>query len=199
MAPSQQEPSKNAPTKASSTMRTWETKQLVTMALLAAIGALLSFLEGGGFGGFLNYDASFVPAMVGGFIFGPIPGFVIGAITAIIHALLTANFWGALMNLIGVAAFVVPGAAIYRHNKSRTSAVIGLIVGGIASCVAMILINLVITPIYTGMPVSSVAALILPLLLPFNIAKAAVNSLLVFFLYKPIAHMVRPERDHRAQ
>ncbi len=169
------------------------------MALLAAIGALLSFIEGGGFGGFLNYDASFVPAMIGGFIFGPIPGFVIGAITVAIHMLIKADFWGSLMNLVGVAAFVIPGAAIYHHRKSRGFAIVGLVVGGVVACIAMILMNLVITPIYTGMSVSAVAALILPLLLPFNIVKATVNSVLTFLLYKPISRMVKPEKIQRTQ
>ena len=51
----------------------WGTRQLVTMALMCAIGVLLSFIEFPLIPGvtWLNYDASAMPAMVCGFAFGP--------------------------------------------------------------------------------------------------------------------------------
>ena len=182
----------------SATMRNtnkWDTRTMVTMALLAAIAALLSFIEGGNFGGFLDYDASFVPAVIGGFIYGPVPGMVIGLVSWLIHGLIKADFWGTIMNMACVIAYVVPAALIYRRDKSIKSAVIGLVVGSICAVIVMIGANLIVTPIYTGLPVETVAGMIVPLLLPFNAAKAVVNSILAFVLYKPVSNMVRPVKD----
>ena len=178
---------------------TWDTRTMVTLALLAAIGALLCFLEIGNFGGFLKYDASFVPAIIGGFVYGPIPGFVIGLISVIIHALVSGNFWGALMNLCGVAALVIPAALIFRPKGTRGRAVAALIVGSALSVVVLIALNLVVTPIYTGMPVSAIIAMILPLLLPFNIFKAAVNAVLAFLLYGSVGKMAQSKKAKKAK
>ena len=53
----------------------WDTRQLVTMALMCAIGVLLSFVEFPLLPGvtWLKYDSSAMPAMVCGFAFGPPP------------------------------------------------------------------------------------------------------------------------------
>ena len=50
----------------------WDPRQLVTMALMCAIGVLLSFVEFPLLPGvtWLKYDASAMPAMVCGFAFG---------------------------------------------------------------------------------------------------------------------------------
>lgn len=177
----------------------WDTRTLVTMALLAAIAALLSFIEGGNFGDFLDYDASFAVAMLGGFLFGPVPGCVIGVVSWLIHGLVKADFWGTIMNLVCVIAYVAPAAAIYARNKSVKNAVIGLIVGSVCAVIVMLLCNLVVTPIYTGMSVETVASWILPLLLPFNVGKAAVNSVLAGVLLKPVSAMVSPDKKNGKQ
>lgn len=62
----------NTPTK---NTNAWSTKQLVTMALMCAIGVLLSFIEFPLLPGvtWLKFDASNMPAMVSGFAFGLAP------------------------------------------------------------------------------------------------------------------------------
>ncbi len=50
--------------------------------------------------------------------------------------------------------------------------------------------NLVITPLYSGMPPEAVAALIVPVLLPFNLLKIAINTALTLAVYKPVSTMV---------
>ena len=47
--------------------------------------------------------------------------------------------------------------------------------------------NLVVTPIYTGAPLQSIIAMIIPILLPFNIAKVLLNSIISALVYKSIA------------
>ena len=60
----------------------WDTRQLVTMALMCAIAALLSFIQIPLIPGvtFLTYDPSLMPAMVCGFAFGPGAGIAVGAV-----------------------------------------------------------------------------------------------------------------------
>lgn len=105
----------NTPTK---NTNAWSTKQLVTMALMCAIGVLLSFIEFPLLPGvtWLKFDASNMPAMVSGFAFGPGAGVAVGILTAIIHGLLMADFTGALMNVLTVACFVLPAAIIYKKK-----------------------------------------------------------------------------------
>ena len=172
--------------------RHWDTRTLVTLALLAAIGVILSFIEGSPFGNWLKYDASFVPAAIAGFVFGPSAGAAVGAVTAVIHGLVMGNFWGALMNLVGVIFFVVPAAAIYRKMASRAGAAIGLLVGAVLTIVVMLLLNIVVTPLYTpSVTAAQVVQMIVPILLPFNVFKAVVNSIIVFILYGSVEKMAQ--------
>lgn len=106
----------------------WDTKHLVTMALMCAIGLLLSFIEFPLIPGvsFLKYDASAMPAMVVGFAFGGGAGVIVGVVGAIIHGIMLGDFVGAIMNIIVVMAMVLPSAALYRKNRTFKNAVIGL-------------------------------------------------------------------------
>lgn len=115
----------NTPTK---NTNAWSTKQLVTMALMCAIGVLLSFIEFPLLPGvtWLKFDASNMPAMVSGFAFGPGAGVAVGILTAIIHGLLMADFTGALMNVLTVTCFVLPAAIIYKKKRTYPAAIGGL-------------------------------------------------------------------------
>ena len=175
----------------------WETRQLVTMALLCAIGVLLSFIELPLIPGvtFLKYDPSAMPAMVCGFIYGPGAGLAVGIIGAIIHGIIMADYAGALMNIIVVVGYVLPAAFIYRKAHTFKGAIAGLAVGVVVSVIAAILANLVVTSAYYGMPVEAVVAMIIPALLPFNLAKAVINSIITLAVYKSISNLVTPKKE----
>jgi hypothetical protein len=61
----------------------------------------------------------------------------------------------------------------------------------LATTGVMLLLNMYITPLYFGMPRSSVVEMIPKILLPFNFAKALLNSSLALLLYKPIITALR--------
>jgi riboflavin transporter FmnP len=67
-------------------------------------------------------------------------------------------------------------------------------VGSVTQIVVLIVLNLIVDPIYYGMPYSAVVALVPTALLPFNAAKAAINSVLTFLVYKRVADAVRPAK-----
>lgn len=175
----------------------WSTRQLVTMALLCAIGVLLSFIEFPLIPGvtWLKYDASAMPAMVCGFAFGPGGGLAVGIAGAIIHGILMADFSGAIMNILVVIGFVVPAALVYQKRRTLPAAVAGLVASVVAAIVMAVVGNLIITPGWLGVPVDAVVAMIIPVLLPFNLAKGAINAVLTLAVYKSISNLITPRKE----
>ena len=174
----------------------WDTRQLVTMALMCAIGVLLSFVEFPLLPGvtWLKYDASAMPAMVCGFAFGPAAGLAVGVVGAVIHGILMADFSGAVMNILVVAGFILPAALVYRRSRTFKGGVVGLVLSAITATVMAILGNLVITPMWLGVPLDAVVAMILPILTPFNLIKAGINAVLTLIVYKSISNLITPKK-----
>jgi riboflavin transporter FmnP len=176
------------------------------MALFIALGVILSLIEFPLIPGieFLKYDASTLSALMGGFAYGPGAGCLIGMLVAWVHVLFTGNYWGAVMNTCVVIAYVLPIALIYRASvrkadrqgrpagtASTSALILGLVLGTLLTTLVAIGANLVVTPIYTGMPREAIIAMILPALLPFNLAKAVLNSILGFVLIKGLRRFLR--------
>ncbi|NPD31971.1 ECF transporter S component [Eggerthellaceae bacterium zg-997] len=172
----------------------WDTRQIVTMALMAAIGVLLSFIEAPIMPGvpYLKYDPSAVPALISGFAFGPVAGIAVGTVTAVIHGLLTSNFWGALMSILCVVAFVAPAALIYRTRPGVAASIAGCAAGTALMLAAAIGGNLVVTPLYSGVSMDAVMALIVPVLIPFNLLKAVINSVLGILVHRSVSRVIAP-------
>ena len=175
----------------------WSTKQLVTMALMCAIAILLSFLEFPIFpaASFLKLDISFVPSAVMGFAYGTGPGILVGVACAVAHGAITGNWVGCLMNIIACCAFIIPAAAIYKRNRTFKGAMIGLITAIVCLVVAAIIANLVIDPVFYGIPFDVVKGLIVPAILPFNIIKGVVIAALTGVVYKSISNLITPAKD----
>lgn len=174
----------------------WDTRQLVTMALMCAIGVLLSFIEFPLLPGvaWLKYDASAMPAMVSGFAFGPAAGLAVGIIGAVIHGILMADFSGAIMNILVIIGFVLPAALVYRKIHSLKGAAAGLVLSIITATAMAIVGNLIITPLYLGVPFNAVLDMIIPILTPFNLIKAGLNSVLTIIVYKSISNLITPKK-----
>lgn len=170
----------------------WSTRKLVIMALFTALSLILSFIEAPIFPAapFLKYDPSAAIAAFAACGFGPVAGLVVGIISAAIHGLVMGDPWGSLMTIIAVAFWIVPIALVYRVNRTPTALLVGLVVGSILSLAAVIGGNLLITPIYTGTDMATVAAMVVPILLPFNALKIVINDILVFILNKPVQSLM---------
>ncbi len=175
----------------------WSTKQLATMALMCAIGVLLSFVEVPLLPGasWLKFDPSNMPAMVVGFGFGPGAGVAVGVVIAIIHGLLLADFTGAIMNILTVTCFVLPAALLYRKKRTYPIAIIGLVISILAATVAAVVGNLIVTPAWLGVPIDAVIAMIVPILIPFNLLKGLFNAVLTLIIYKSISNIITPKKD----
>ena len=95
-----------------------------------------------------------------------------------------------LMAMAATFSLVVPAALVYRHDRSRRGLILSLVIGAVASVAASVVMNLVVTPIYAHMSISDVAALIVPALLPFNIAKVAINCTVTALILKPVSRAI---------
>lgn len=174
----------------------WSTKQLVVMALMCAIALLLSFIEFPLFpaASFLKLDFSLVPTTVVGFAYGAGPGLVVGLACAVAHAAITGNWVGCLMSCIVAVVYIVPAALIYRRMHTMKGGIVGLVVSTLCLIVGIIIANLIIDPLFYGMPFEAVAALVVPAILPFNVIKGVLVSALTLLVYKSISNLITPTK-----
>ena len=59
----------------------------------------------------------------------------------------------------------------------------------------MCLCNLVFTPLFMGSTVGAVVQMLLPAIIPFNLAKAGINSLVTYVVYKAVSRVVFQEKS----
>lgn len=168
------------------------TTKLAKMAMLIAISiVLVAIIHFPIFPAvaFLEYDPADIPILIGSFAFGPAAGVILTVITAVIQGVTVSSasgVYGILMHIIATSALVITAGLIYKYNKTRKGAVIGLICGVIAMTVVMMGANMVITPIFMGVPASVVWSL-MPFIAGFNAIKAGINSIVTFLVYKRIS------------
>lgn len=174
----------------------WETKQLVTMALMCAIGALLAFIQIPLIPGitFLTYDPSFMPAMVCGFAYGPGAGVAVGSIAVVIYGLIMGDWVGALINVIMCLCFVLPAALIYRKMHTMKGAIIALAVACITAVVGAVITNLTVGVWFWYGSTDVIMPLLLPAVVPFNLAKCVLNSVLTLIVYKAVSNLITPKK-----
>ena len=168
----------------------WSTKRIAMYALFVALSMAVSFVEFPIVPGveWLKYDPSGIVGLVAGFAYGPAAAVIVSVLGFLPH--LFTNPWGTLMAVLVALALSVPAALIYRRNKTRKGAVIGIIVGAIAALAMAIVGNIIVTPFYAHMTTAQVVALIVPALLPFNALKFTIHGVVTFLIYKPISNLL---------
>lgn len=168
----------------------WSTKRIAICALFVAVAMVASFIELPIFppAPWLKYDPSGVVCLVAGLAFGAGTGALVCVLSWLPHLLM--NPWGGLMGILCAIALTVPAALVYQRNQTRKSAVVGMVVAGVITLVVAIVANLIVTPLYTAVSVADVAAMIVPILLPFNLIKVVLNCVITFFVYKSISKLV---------
>lgn len=174
------------------------TRTLVCTAMLCAIAYAVLYLSKTIFApmavaGFLKFDMKDVIIAIGGFLFGPLNALCISVVVSLIEMVTVSSTgpWGLLMNILSTCAFICPAAYFYKKRHTFSSAVIGLVIGGVFMTASMMLWNYLVTPIYQGMPRAAVAKMLVPVFLPFNLTKGLMNGALTMFLYKPVVDALR--------
>lgn len=190
------------------------TKRLVLTAVLGAISGILMILE---FPmpfipPFVKMDFSELPVILGGFIMGPVSGALVSLIKILINFALrgTATFGvGELANFLYSIGYMLPAVIIYHRLKTKKGAVISLITGTIITSIIAVIFNAFVTfPLYGSLMnlsindivkmcasvnplVKNPISLMLFSILPFNIFKYGVTSIITFLLYKKLSVAVK--------
>ena len=161
------------------------------MAMLAAISIVLVVLIRIPFppAPYLVYDPADIPIFIGAFAFGPLSGLILTFVVSFIQAFVLGGdgLIGFFMHFVSTGAFVLLAGYIYKRNKTRKNAVIALICGTILMTVSMMLWNIIVTPVFLGVPREAVIAMLGTIIVPFNLLKAGINSVVTFLTYKSIA------------
>jgi len=80
---------------------------------------------------------------------------------------------------------------VYRRYHTLRGAVIGMVLGGIAQVLMMIPLNLIFTVHFNGAPQAVVLAMLVPIIIPFNLIKVGINGILTFLLYKRVGKALK--------
>lgn len=173
-----------------------QTNKLTTLGMLSAFAYLSVFLLRIPIipsVPFLKYEPKDIIILMAGFIFGPLSGFLVSVVVSLVEMLTisTTGIIGFVMNVIATSAYVVPAAYFYHKHRTTRGAISGLLLGSASMVLVMLLWNYLLTPLFMNVPRSVVVGMLLPAILPFNVIKAGLNSILAFFLYKPLVSTLR--------
>ncbi len=168
------------------------TRRMVLCAVFAALAYAVMFVFRFNVQ-FLTFDLKDAVITIAGLLLGPVAALVISLLVALLEFITHGDtgFYGFLMNFASSATFSVVAALVYTYRKRLSGAIAGLICAVVALLGVMLGLNLLVTPLYTGMTAADVAGMIPALLLPFNAVKAMANAALVLVLYKPVSRAVQ--------
>ena len=169
--------------------------KLIKIALLSAIAVVLMYFD---FiipfipFSWLKIDLSDVPALMGAFAFGPMAGVVIELLKNILIIIVKGSetmLVGQLANFIVGCAFVVPAAWVYHRNKSKKSAILGMLLGTLSIEIVGILANIYILLPAFGMAMAKdeLIKYVTIGLIPLNGLKSILVSVITYILYKRVS------------
>ena len=169
------------------------TKKLATLAMLATMAYVVMYFLRIPLWSFLKYDPKDIILVITGFIYGPLSACLVTVIVCIIEMFNASDtgIIGMIMNILSSCSFACTAAFIYQKMHTKRGAVIGLITGIAVMVPVMLLWNYLITPLYMEMTRENVAAMLLPIFLPFNLFKGGLNMAFTLLLYKPIITALR--------
>ena len=168
-------------------------KKIVMSALFCALAYVTMFVFHIRVAGFLTFDAKDAIITLAGLLFGPLSSLAISFAVAFIEMISVSvtGWWGFLMNFLASATFSCTAAVIYKYKHNIKGAIVGLVSAVFTTTAVMVVLNLFVTPLYTGLPTADIATMIPTILFPFNLTKAVLNASLVLLLYKPISRTMK--------
>jgi len=188
--------------------RRFNTRQLATIAVLAAIASILFVLEIPVVL-FYKLDFSNLPVLLGTFAMGPLAGTMILLVKSTLGLLHSSSQGvGELADFLMGMAMLLPAGLIYRRDKTRRGALLGMALGAVCATVAGVLANVyILVPFYGvayGMPVETIVAMgqslvpsidtlwkfVFIITAPFNVLKWTAISVLGGLMYKPLSPLL---------
>ncbi|MDE7454348.1 MAG: ECF transporter S component [Clostridia bacterium] len=180
------------------------------------------------FPGWLEFQVSDLPALLGGFAIGPWEAVIIVVIKCLLKMPLTSTACvGELADIIMGIAFTVPASIMYQRFKNRKGAIAGMGIGVASSTVMSMLANwLILVPFYAttmfgdigydaGLAIltDALQSTIYPWVttesfyvnyifvgvLPFNLLRLIVCAVISYFVYKPLSKALHWEIKTKKQ
>ena len=194
------------------------THNLTVAAMLSAVAFILMFIE---FPipmlipAFIKMDFSDLPALLGAFALGPEYGVIISFMKNLLHIVIKGTSTacvGELSNFILGAIFSAVAGYLYKHHKSRKTAIIGAVAGAVAMAVLSVPSNyFVVYPAYVQfyhMPLEAILGMYQAILpsadslikclilfnLPFTLVKGLLDAVLCMLIYKPLSPILHGRR-----
>lgn len=189
-------------------------KSVAFIAIFGAIAAVLMLLEIPLFfaPSFYEIDLSEVPILICTFYLGPVAGVICEFLKILLKLLLKGTstaFVGDFANFALGCTLVLPASIVYHCKKTKKSAVWGMVIGTVCMTVIGSLFNAYfLIPKFVqlyGLPldaiigmgtavnpaITSLSSLILLAVVPFNIVKGVLVSVLTLLLYKRVEQLLR--------
>lgn len=190
------------------------TRTMVKISVLAVIALILMLLDFPLWFAptFLKFDISDVPALIGSFALGPMAGVLVQLVKNLLNLLVEGSGTGGVgefANFLVGSIYVYTAGLFYYKNKTFKNAIIGMIIGVLAMTISISIINYYfMIPFYAklfGLPIDKIVAmgsavnkyvvdfktLILYAVVPFNLFKGIIVTLVTLLIYKrvsPILH-----------
>lgn len=174
--------------------KTLNTNRLIKLSLLSAIAVILMYIDFPVIPIFpwLKIDLSDVPALMGAFAFGPLAGVIIELMKNLLILIVKGTgtgFVGEFANFLVGVALVWPAALVYKKNKTKKTAILGMVLGVLCIEVVGILANVyLLLPAY-GMAMSKTELMqyVTVGLIPFNGIKSILVCGITYALYKKVS------------
>lgn len=190
------------------------TRTLTVVGLLSGVAAILMLFEIPLWfaPNFYEIDLSEVPILIAAFALGPVAGVLAELIKILLNFIFNGTDTigvGELANFLIGCSLVVPSAIVYMRKKSKKAAYIGMIIGTIIMVIVGSVLNAyLLLPFYSkmyGIPmegliqagtavnplINSVSTFVLFAVVPFNLLKGIVVSLVTGLLYTKISHVIK--------
>lgn len=174
--------------------KTLNTNRFIKLSLLSAIAVILMYIDFPVIPIFpwLKIDLIDVPALMGAFAFGPLAGVIIELMKNLLILIVKGTgtgFVGELANFLVGVALVWPAALVYKKNKTKKTAILGMVLGVLCIEVVGILANVyLLLPAY-GMAMSKAELMqyVTVGLIPFNGIKSILVCGITYALYKKVS------------
>lgn len=186
-----------------------KTRRMAYIAIFGVLGAVLMFFEVPLFfaPSFYEIDFSEVPVLISTFYLGPVAGVTTELLKIILKLFLKGTstaFVGDFANFVIGCSFVLPASIVYHARKSKGTAVGGMALGTLCMTIFGSAFNaFYLIPTYSrlfGMPleaivgmgtavnahINSVTTLVLFAVVPFNLLKGVLVSIITYLLYKRV-------------
>ena len=166
-------------------------KKLCGMSIFVAFAVIATLLTKWLQVAHLTFDAKDAVITIAAYVYGPASAVLMSIATSVIESLTfggDTGWYGFLMNVASSIVFAVPASYIYGKKRDINGALIGLLIATGLCTAVMLVLNIFVAPLYFGIPLFApfIMNMIPVLILPFNLAKAIMNSALAMYLYKPV-------------